>query len=190
MPAFPWKRAVRPSGFMRHPKIRGTPQCPSTPSPSSWAANTPLRRCSSKPSFHRGTGAGSSTSRPSLVSLEGGIISRTRRPRGRCRISRDRSPSTTPSLESIAMRFALVVSAFASLVSQIPFADDLTDIKTAIFVNTIKTLHSLEAIDAQHPLRGVGTPQDIVGAAVFLASDDARWITGICMPVDGGYTAQ
>lgn len=88
------------------------------------------------------------------------------------------------------MRFAPGVSAFASLVSQVPFADNSTDIKTAIFVNTIKTLHSLEAIDAQHPLRGVGTPQDIVGAAVFLASDEARWITGICMPVDGGYTAQ
>ncbi|KAF9880489.1 hypothetical protein CkaCkLH20_02443 [Colletotrichum karsti] len=63
-------------------------------------------------------------------------------------------------------------------------------IKTAIFADTIKTLHSPDAIDAQHPLRGVGTPEDIVGAAVFLASDEARWITGICMPVDGGYTAQ
>ncbi|KAF5502302.1 2,5-dichloro-2,5-cyclohexadiene-1,4-diol dehydrogenase LinX [Colletotrichum aenigma] len=63
-------------------------------------------------------------------------------------------------------------------------------VKTAICVNTVKTLHSPEAIAAQHPFRGVGTPADIVGAAVFLASDDARWITGICMPVDGGYTAQ
>ncbi|KAJ0375605.1 hypothetical protein COL26b_006111 [Colletotrichum chrysophilum] len=63
-------------------------------------------------------------------------------------------------------------------------------VKTAIFVNTVKTLHSPEAIAKQHPFRGVGTPEDIVGAAVFLASDDARWITGICMPVDGGYTAQ
>ncbi|KAF4820460.1 Glucose 1-dehydrogenase 2 [Colletotrichum siamense] len=63
-------------------------------------------------------------------------------------------------------------------------------VKTAIFVNTVKTLHSPEAIAKQHPFRGVGRPEDIVGAAVFLASDDARWITGICMPVDGGYTAQ
>ena len=29
-----------------------------------------------------------------------------------------------------------------------------------------------------HPFRGLGTPDDIAPVAVFLASDDARWITG------------
>jgi NAD(P)-dependent dehydrogenase (short-subunit alcohol dehydrogenase family) len=36
------------------------------------------------------------------------------------------------------------------------------------------------------PLRRFGTPRDIGRACVFLASDDAAWITGIAMPVDGG----
>ncbi|KAI9696258.1 MAG: hypothetical protein M1836_005811 [Candelina mexicana] len=40
-----------------------------------------------------------------------------------------------------------------------------------------------------HPFRGLGEPEDIARAAVFLASDDARWITGVALPVDGGYTA-
>jgi NAD(P)-dependent dehydrogenase (short-subunit alcohol dehydrogenase family) len=37
------------------------------------------------------------------------------------------------------------------------------------------------------PLGRVATPDDIAGPAVFLASDMARYITGITMPVDGGY---
>ena len=37
------------------------------------------------------------------------------------------------------------------------------------------------------PLGRLGTPDDIAGPAVFLASDLARYITGITMPVDGGF---
>lgn len=40
------------------------------------------------------------------------------------------------------------------------------------------------------PLRRVGTPEDITGPAVFLASDDAAWITGHSLVVDGGFTVQ
>jgi NAD(P)-dependent dehydrogenase (short-subunit alcohol dehydrogenase family) len=43
--------------------------------------------------------------------------------------------------------------------------------------------------EALHPLGRFGQPEDIAGLAVFLASDEARWITGAAMPVDGGYTA-
>lgn len=35
-----------------------------------------------------------------------------------------------------------------------------------------------------------GRPEDVAKAAVFLASDDAAWVTGIGLPVDGGYLAQ
>ncbi|CAO2653616.1 Nn.00g030270.m01.CDS01 [Neocucurbitaria sp. VM-36] len=44
-------------------------------------------------------------------------------------------------------------------------------------------------VEAQHPFRGLGTPQDIARAAVFLASEDASWVTGIGLPVDGGYAS-
>jgi NAD(P)-dependent dehydrogenase (short-subunit alcohol dehydrogenase family) len=43
---------------------------------------------------------------------------------------------------------------------------------------------------AHHPLGRLGEPEDIAGAAVFLASDDATWITGVILPVDGGFVAQ
>jgi NAD(P)-dependent dehydrogenase (short-subunit alcohol dehydrogenase family) len=36
------------------------------------------------------------------------------------------------------------------------------------------------------PLKRIGEPEDIAGAAVFLASDAASWITGHCLVVDGG----
>jgi NAD(P)-dependent dehydrogenase (short-subunit alcohol dehydrogenase family) len=40
------------------------------------------------------------------------------------------------------------------------------------------------------PLGRVGTPDDIAGPAVFLASDDARYVTGVVVSVDGGLLAQ
>jgi NAD(P)-dependent dehydrogenase (short-subunit alcohol dehydrogenase family) len=40
------------------------------------------------------------------------------------------------------------------------------------------------------PLGRIGTPQDIAGPAVFLASDMAGYITGVTLPVDGGYLAR
>ncbi|KAF2127804.1 short-chain dehydrogenase/reductase-like protein [Dothidotthia symphoricarpi CBS 119687] len=47
----------------------------------------------------------------------------------------------------------------------------------------------IKEIEAKHPFRGLGTPDDIARAAVFLASEDAAWITGIGLPVDGGYSS-
>ena len=40
------------------------------------------------------------------------------------------------------------------------------------------------------PLGRIGTPEDIAGPAVFLASEMARYITGVTLPVDGGYLAR
>ena len=42
-------------------------------------------------------------------------------------------------------------------------------------------------VEAQTPLRRIGQPQDIAGAAVFLASDDSSWITGETFVISGGY---
>jgi NAD(P)-dependent dehydrogenase (short-subunit alcohol dehydrogenase family) len=40
------------------------------------------------------------------------------------------------------------------------------------------------------PLGRVGTPEDMAGVALFLASDDARYVTGVAISVDGGLIAQ
>jgi 3-oxoacyl-[acyl-carrier protein] reductase len=43
-----------------------------------------------------------------------------------------------------------------------------------------------EALREAHPLRRLGTPEDVARAAVFLASADSAWITGIVVDVAGG----
>jgi NAD(P)-dependent dehydrogenase (short-subunit alcohol dehydrogenase family) len=40
------------------------------------------------------------------------------------------------------------------------------------------------------PLGGAGTPADMANAAVFLASDMSSFVTGIALPVDGGWLAE
>jgi NAD(P)-dependent dehydrogenase (short-subunit alcohol dehydrogenase family) len=45
-----------------------------------------------------------------------------------------------------------------------------------------------QAITDSH-LLGLGEPQDIAGVVAFLLSDDARWITGTTLVVDGGLSA-
>lgn len=47
-----------------------------------------------------------------------------------------------------------------------------------------------ERIAGQIPLRRLGKPDDIAGAALFLASDAASWITGQVLVVDGGTTTR
>ena len=44
-----------------------------------------------------------------------------------------------------------------------------------------------EAIRSRHML-GFGRPQDVAAAIAFLVSDEARWITGTCLTIDGGLT--
>ncbi|KAI7251849.1 alpha/beta-hydrolase, partial [Hortaea werneckii] len=45
-------------------------------------------------------------------------------------------------------------------------------------------------LQGKHPFRGLGQPDDIARACVFLASDDAQWVSGVYLPVDGCYTAR
>jgi len=48
----------------------------------------------------------------------------------------------------------------------------------------------LTAIEKMHPMGRLGEPGEVAAAIAFLASDDASFITGVVLPVDGGYLAQ
>lgn len=62
----------------------------------------------------------------------------------------------------------------------------LTDlIKNSIEEGTI----NVKEVERRTPLGRIAAPEDIANAAVFLASDEANFITGVILPVDGGKSA-
>jgi len=57
------------------------------------------------------------------------------------------------------------------------------------FLTPEQVAEVLPSFNAFHPLGRNGQPKDVVAAILFLASDEAAWITGAMLPVDGGVTA-
>jgi NAD(P)-dependent dehydrogenase (short-subunit alcohol dehydrogenase family) len=48
----------------------------------------------------------------------------------------------------------------------------------------------LAGIERRHPMGRLGDPAEVASAILFLASDEASFVTGVVLPVDGGYLAQ
>ncbi len=48
----------------------------------------------------------------------------------------------------------------------------------------------VQARDAACPMGRMGTGWEVANAALFLASDEASYITGVCLPVDGGLSCR
>lgn len=57
------------------------------------------------------------------------------------------------------------------------------------FLSDEQVKEVLPSFDAFHPLGRNGQPRDVAEAILFLASEQASWITGAVLPVDGGVTA-
>jgi len=66
----------------------------------------------------------------------------------------------------------------------VPGATDTPMIRNAL------TPEALEALAASHPIGRLGRPEELAKAVLFLASDDASFVTGTAMYVDGGQTAK
>lgn len=62
-------------------------------------------------------------------------------------------------------------------------------IDTPMIAGIKSSSESLKAITDRVPLKRVGTPEEIAAAVVFLASDEASYVTGATLFVDGGYLA-
>jgi len=57
------------------------------------------------------------------------------------------------------------------------------------FMSNEEVSEVLPTFNSFHPLGRNGQPEDVASAILFLASEQASWITGTVMPVDGGVTA-
>jgi NAD(P)-dependent dehydrogenase (short-subunit alcohol dehydrogenase family) len=66
----------------------------------------------------------------------------------------------------------------------VPGATDTPMIRKAL------SPEALEALAASHPIGRLGRPEELAKAVLFLASDDASFVTGTAMYVDGGQTAK
>jgi NAD(P)-dependent dehydrogenase (short-subunit alcohol dehydrogenase family) len=62
-------------------------------------------------------------------------------------------------------------------------------VRTSMTADYLSDPERAALVNAQHPLGRVGEVEDVAGAVAFLTGPDSTWITGVALPLDGGYTA-
>lgn len=62
--------------------------------------------------------------------------------------------------------------------------------RTPLNTRVLDIPERMEAIVRRTPMGRIGNLEELVGAAVFLVSDEASFITGVTLPVDGGFLAK
>jgi NAD(P)-dependent dehydrogenase (short-subunit alcohol dehydrogenase family) len=63
-------------------------------------------------------------------------------------------------------------------------------IKSSIIEPYLQDENAKKVLESGFPLHKIGEPEDIAGAVAYLCSDDAKWVTGTIMMVDGGVSAK
>lgn len=63
-------------------------------------------------------------------------------------------------------------------------------VATAMLSESLEDADRRARLEALTPWPRLGRPSDVAAAVAFLVSDDAEWITGVALPVDGGYTCR
>jgi len=89
--------------------------------------------------------------------------------------------STKGALETLAKNWAAILGPRGIRVNAVAPGVIDTDMS-----NFTKTEAGREVTLGMQALKRIGKPEDIADVVAFVASDGARWITGACIPVDGG----
>lgn len=66
----------------------------------------------------------------------------------------------------------------------------LTPMVEGFFATTPDAVQTRKAVEALHPLGHLGEPDDVAYGILYLASDESKFLTGIELVIDGGYTAR
>jgi NAD(P)-dependent dehydrogenase (short-subunit alcohol dehydrogenase family) len=86
---------------------------------------------------------------------------------------------------SLTQAMAVDLAAHGIRVNAIAPGPTLTGLTRASYTDP----KARRATEAVIPLGRLGQPDDLVGAVLFLAADESRWVTGSTVTVDGGYLA-
>ncbi len=62
-------------------------------------------------------------------------------------------------------------------------------VETPLVAGVVKNPTEYQKLANKHPMRRLGQPEEIAYGALYLASDESAFVTGIALPIDGGYTA-
>jgi NAD(P)-dependent dehydrogenase (short-subunit alcohol dehydrogenase family) len=89
--------------------------------------------------------------------------------------------STKGALETLVKNWAAILGPQGIRVNAVAPGVIDTDMS-----NFAKTEAGREVTLEMQALKRIGKPDDVADVVAFLASDKARWITGACIPVDGG----
>jgi meso-butanediol dehydrogenase/(S,S)-butanediol dehydrogenase/diacetyl reductase len=93
--------------------------------------------------------------------------------------------SSKHAIVGLTRAMAMETSALGIRVNAVAPGLIRTPMTEALFENPENT----RRIRAAHPIGREGRPEEVAAAILFLASDEASFITGAILPVDGGYTA-
>ena len=126
---------------------------------------------------------GQATARQMVKQGGGSIINVTSQLAEVARPERAAYVASKGGARSLTHAMAVDLAAHGIRVNAIAPGPTLTGLTRATYIDP----EARRATEAVIPLGRLGQPDDLVGAVLFLASDESHWVTGSTVTVDGGY---